>query len=111
MIGEFEELLFFGRKKQTQLSDMSLTMLLRRHVPNVTAHGFRSTFRDWAAESTHFPSEVCEMALAHAIGDATLASYRRSDLLEKRRNLMNDWANFLSTPTAGSSAVALRSGT
>lgn len=89
-----ENLVFVGQKKDTPLSDMSLTMLLRRHAPGVTAHGFRSSFRDWAAESTSYPSEVCEMALAHAVGDAVEAAYRRGDLFEKRRGLMHDWATF-----------------
>ncbi len=90
-----EPLVFFGRKEHTTLSDMSLTMLLRRHTPSVTVHGFRSTFRDWAAETTNYPSEVCEMALAHAVGDAVEAAYRRGDLFGKRRQLMSDWSSFI----------------
>jgi integrase len=60
--------------------------------PGVTVHGFRSTFRDWAAEQTHYQNHVVEMALAHAIGDKVEAAYRRGDLLQKRRDLMQDWA-------------------
>jgi integrase len=89
-----EQLVFSGRKEKTPLSDMSLTMLLRRHVPGITAHGFRSTFRDWAAETTNYPNEVCEMALAHAVGGSVEAAYRRSDLYAKRAALMKDWANY-----------------
>ncbi len=85
---------FPGAKRGAPLSNMALTMTLRRMSVAVTAHGFRSTFRDWAAERTHFPREVCEMALAHAIGDATEAAYRRGDLFEKRRELMDAWAAF-----------------
>ena len=61
---------------------------------DLTTHGFRSTFRDWAAERTSYPREVVEMALAHAIGNKVEAAYRRGDLFEKRRQLMIDWANF-----------------
>lgn len=76
------------------LSDMALTMTLRRIRPGITAHGFRSTFRDWAAETTPFPSDVVEMALAHSIGNKVEAAYRRGNLLEKRRALMAAWADF-----------------
>ena len=61
---------------------------------------FRATFRDWAAERTNFPSEVVEMALAHAVGDKVEAAYRRGDLFEKRRRLMADWATYCNTPAA-----------
>lgn len=104
---EDEPLVFFGQKKNRPLSDMSLTMLLRRHVPDITAHGFRSSFRDWAAENTSYPSEVSRMALSHAIDNATEAAYRRGDLFDKRRNLMNDWASFISTAPARGNVVAL----
>jgi len=73
---------------------------------NVTVHGFRSSFRDWAGDATAFPREVAEAALAHAVGDETELSYRRSDALEKRRKLMDAWARFCcTTPT---SVVQLR---
>jgi len=61
---------------------------------DITAHGFRSTFRDWAAERTTFPREVAEAALAHAIPDAVEAAYRRGDLVDKRRKLMDAWAAY-----------------
>jgi integrase len=69
-------------------------MLLRREGFAFTMHGFRSTFRDWSAEQTSFPREVCEAALAHTNKDATEAAYFRSDLFEKRRELMEAWANY-----------------
>ena len=62
----------------------------------ITRHGFRSTFRDWANECTHYPREICELALAHDERDQTEAAYSRSDFLEKRRALMEDWAAFCS---------------
>ena len=77
------------------LSDMSLTAVLRRMGVSATAHGFRSTFRDWVSEYTEHSGEVAEMALSHAIGDKVEAAYRRGDLLEKRIALMTDWASFL----------------
>lgn len=92
-----EPLVFFGQKKGRPLSDMSLTMLLRRNAPGYTTHGFRSTFRDWAAENTSHPGEVAEMALAHAVGNATEAAYRRGDLFAKRVALMADWAAYATT--------------
>lgn len=61
---------------------------------DVTAHGFRSSFRDWVAETTNYPNEVAEMALAHVVKNRVEAAYRRGDLMEKRRELMDDWATF-----------------
>ncbi|MDE2375426.1 MAG: tyrosine-type recombinase/integrase [Hyphomicrobiales bacterium] len=77
------------------LSNMALLATLgRMNRGDITSHGFRSTFRDWAAERTEFPNEVVEMALAHAIESKTEAAYRRSDLFEKRRRLIDAWADF-----------------
>lgn len=76
------------------LSDMTLSAVLRRMKVAAVPHGFRSTFRDWCAETTDFPREVAEMALAHTIGDKVEAAYRRGDLFEKRKQLMQDWANY-----------------
>jgi integrase len=74
---------------------MAFLMLLRRMKrEDVTGHGFRSTFKDWASERTNYPGEVSEMALAHAVSDKVEAAYRRGDLFEKRRRLMDDWARF-----------------
>jgi integrase len=78
------------------LSSMSMEMLLRRMEQTVTVHGFRSTFRDWTAECTGYANEVCEAALAHVISNKAEAAYRRGDMLEKRRNLMADWATYCS---------------
>ncbi len=75
-------------------SNMAMLMLLRRMGRDVTAHGFRSAFSDWCAEKTNTPSEVREMALAHAVGDKVEAAYRRGDLFEKRRQLADAWAAF-----------------
>ena len=86
---------FPGGKNGRPLSNMAFLMLLRRMgLGDVTAHGFRSSFRDWAAERTNFPAEVAEMALAHAVSDKTIAAYNRSDLFERRRRLMAVWAAF-----------------
>ena len=90
---------FPGAKDGKPLSDMALTALLRREKMAVTAHGFRSSFRDWAAEETHHAHAVAEMALAHSIGNAVEAAYRRGDLLEKRRALMQDWSNYVMQKT------------
>ena len=73
--------------------------LRRMGRDDITVHGFRSTFRDWAAERTNFPSEVVEMALAHVVGDKVEAAYRRGDLFEKRRRLMVEWETFCNAPT------------
>jgi len=91
--------LFSGGKEGAPLSNMAMLELLRRMGrDDLTVHGFRSTFRDWAAECTSYPGEVCEMALAHAITDKVEAAYRRGDLFEKRRQLMLDWARYCDTP-------------
>ena len=91
--GKAGDLVFPGLRGQ--LSDMSLTAVLRRMKVAATAHGFRSTFRDWAAERTQYANEVAEMALSHLVGDKVEAAYRRGDLYEKRVMLMRDWAEFL----------------
>ncbi|MGJ4973181.1 tyrosine-type recombinase/integrase [Bradyrhizobium sp. HKCCYLRH1073] len=89
------EHLFFGGKRDKPLSNMAMLALLdRMGRSDLTAHGFRSTFRDWAAECTNYPNEVVEMALAHTIGSKVEAAYRRGDLFEKRKSLMSDWATF-----------------
>lgn len=90
--------LFPGQSGDKPLSNTVLLMMLRRMKLDVkvTPHGFRSSFRDWAAETTSFPREVAEMALAHTIENKVEAAYRRSDLLEKRREMMQAWGTFLS---------------
>ncbi len=89
---------FPGPKRNEPLSTMAMAMLLRRMKAEITVHGFRSSFRDWASETTGFPHEVCEMALAHSIENKAEAAYRRGDLFEKRRKLMNAWASYCATP-------------
>jgi integrase len=97
---------FPGGKAGKPLSNMAMTEVLRRMGRgDITVHGFRSTFRDWAAERTNFPSEVVEMALAHAVGDKVEAAYRRGDLFEKRRRLMAEWTSYCNTPTAATRKV------
>jgi integrase len=88
---------FPGRSARKPMSNMVFLMTLRRMNLKVTAHGFRSAFRDWAAERTNFPREVCEMSLAHTIKDKTEAAYRRGDLLDRRRLLMNAWGSYVTT--------------
>jgi integrase len=77
-----------------RISDMTISAVLRRLEIDAVPHGFRSTFRDWAAERTTYPNEVAEMALAHAVGNKVEAAYRRGDLFEKRLAMMDDWAEF-----------------
>jgi integrase len=88
------------------LSDMALSQLMRgmreRGELEVEAvpHGFRSSFRDWAAEQTNYPDEIRKAASMHTVGDTVKGAYQRTDLLEKRRHLMRDWANYLDHPSA-----------
>lgn len=92
--------LVFPSPTSKVLSDMTLTAVTRRMEADAVPHGFRSTFRDWASEFTNYPRDVAEMALAHAIGDKVEAAYRRGELMEKRRRMMNDWAKFCETPVS-----------
>lgn len=80
--------------KGRPISNMAMPMMLRRANVDATVHGFRSSFRDWVSEETTHPSEVAEMALAHVISNKVEAAYRRRDLLEKRRTLLNDWEKY-----------------
>ena len=96
-LGPLGDVVFPGRDKETPLSDMSLTAVLRRMGRgDITVHGFRSTFRDWCSEAADntFSREVCEHALAHSLPDKVEAAYRRGDLLEKRVLLMQAWSDF-----------------
>jgi integrase len=89
--GEF----VFSAKAGRPLSRMSMLQFVRRmRGMGATVHGFRSTFRDWAAEQTAYPSELCEMALAHTVGNKIEAAYKRGDMIEKRKRLMADWAAY-----------------
>jgi len=87
------------------LSDMSLSAVTRRMGIDAVPHGFRSTFRDWAAETTHYPRDVCEMALAHVVRGVE-GAYRRGDLFEKRRRLMDAWSQHI-TGQAGNNLTQL----
>lgn len=100
---------FPGGKAGKPLSNMALLMLLRRmERADLTAHGFRSTFRDWCGESTNHPREVAEAALAHTIKDKVEAAYARGDLMEKRRRLMEDWAGYCARPAMAGAVVPIR---
>jgi integrase len=104
-------LVFPGAKPGTPLSDMSLTAVLRRMKRgDITVHGFRSSFRDWCAESVanSFPREVCEHALAHSLPDRVEAAYRRGDLIEKRTMLMQAWAEYCGKVPETASVTPIR---
>jgi integrase len=89
------DFIFPGQRKGGPLSNMAMEMMLRRmKADSITVHGFRSSFRDWAGNETHYPRDLIETALAHVIGDKAEQAYRRSDALEKRRKLMEAWANY-----------------
>ena len=90
----------FPNGRGNKLSNMALAMVVRRLDLSVTVHGFRSAFRDWAAERTAYAHEVCEMALAHVIANKAEAAYRRGDLFDKRRRLMADWATYCASGAA-----------
>jgi integrase len=105
------EHVFVGVRRGQGLGAASLFEVLRAMGRNnITTHGFRSSFRDWAAERTNYPREVCEAALAHVVGDQTEAAYRRSDLFERRRRLMDDWSRFCSQPAVSGDVVDPRHG-
>jgi integrase len=96
-----EDLVFPSGRRGKPLSDMTLSAVLRRLDIPVTVHGFRSTFRDWAEDETSYSHEVKEAALAHVVKNRAEAAYRRTDLFEKRRALMRDWAAFVTHSEAG----------
>jgi integrase len=103
------EFVFPGGKAGKALSNMALLMTLRRMGRNdLTTHGFRSTFRDWCAESTNYSREVAEMSLAHAISSDVEAAYRRGDLFAKRRRLMAEWSKYCAKPVATADVLPLR---
>jgi integrase len=95
----------FPSDRGGKLSGMAMSMLLRRMELDCTVHGFRSTFRDWSAECTGYAHEVCEMALAHSIGNKAEAAYRRGDLFDKRRRLMADWATYCASEGAAGAKI------
>lgn len=102
------DLVFPGRKRNKPMSENTmLKVLASQGGEDFTVHGFRSSFRDWAAEQTNYPNHVAEMALAHAIGDRVEASYRRGDLFEKRRRMMAEWARYCETAARSGGVVAI----
>jgi integrase len=99
---------FIGTKKGAPLGESSMIQVLKRIQPGITVHGFRSTFRDWAAEKTTYANHIVEMALAHTIGNAVEAAYRRGDLLGQRALLMADWAKYCATPCSDATVTPIR---
>lgn len=102
------ERVFPGNRSGRPLSNMAMTMVLRRLQVAAVPHGFRSTFRTWVAERTGYPHEVAEAALAHTIGNKVVAAYQRGDLFEKRRRLMDEWARFVTAPAEDGQVLPLR---
>src|SRR5262249_266305 len=108
-VQKVNDVVFCGQKPGRELSNMALLMMLRRMGrDDITTHGFRSTFRDWAAERASAPREVAEAALAHTIDNKVEAAYRRSDLFEKRRALMQRWGSFCDQQASGATVIPLR---
>ena len=107
--GRDKTYVFPGHKRHSHLSNAAMMKVLKRlNLTGITVHGFRSTFRDWCAESTNYSADVAEMALAHALRDKTEAAYRRGDLFEKRVRLMTDWARYCSKPAKPAAVVPIR---
>jgi integrase len=104
----------FPSAKGKALSDMALSKLMKdmrqrnEFKTDGVPHGFRSTFRDWAADQTNYPDELRKIASGHKVGDSVLQSYQRTDLLDKRRRLMTDWANFLDKPSVRKSSKVVQ---
>jgi integrase len=99
---------FIGMRSGGLSSEAMAAVLKRMDRDDITVHGFRSTFRDWAAERTAYPNHVVEMALAHTVGNKVEAAYRRGDLFDKRRHLMAEWARYATQPAASDAVVPLR---
>lgn len=93
--------LIFPNTQGLPLSDMVFTQLLRRMRVEYTMHGFRASFRTWGSEQTKHPHEMLEFALAHTVGDQTVRSYMRTDMLDRRRQLMEDWSTFVAANSTG----------
>lgn len=111
LIRQQGDFLFPGLKRGKPMSDMALLMTLRRmNRSDLTTHGFRSTFRDWVSERTSFSGEVAEMALAHAVKGKVEQAYRRGDLFDKRRDLMNIWASYCLSPPATDNVIPINAG-
>jgi integrase len=100
---------FIGSRKNMPLGKNSfLKLIWAMNREDITVHGFRSSFRDWAGEMTAFPADICEVALAHAVGGKVQTTYQRGDLLEKRRKLMEAWAAFCGMPKRGATVTPIR---
>lgn len=93
--GKPTDFVFHGGEPDRPMSNMAMAMLLRRMKMNVTVHGFRSSFKDWAANETSHPDELSEESLAHVIGSTVRRAYRRGEALERRRKLMDDWSSYI----------------
>ena len=103
------DFIFPGSRKGTPISNMAMAQLLKRmNRHDITVHGFRSTFRDWAAERSNYPNHVVDMALAHVISDKVEAAYRRGDLFAKRARLMSEWARYCGKPHREATVTPLR---
>jgi integrase len=106
---EGSEFLFPGTKAERGLSNMALLKVLERmNRADLTVHGFRATFKTWATERSNFSRELVEAALAHVLEDKTEAAYQRGDMLEKRRGLMDAWAEFCNRRAPAANIVSLR---
>ena len=105
-----DDRVFPGLRKDQPISEAALLKLLKQDHPKLTIHGFRSSFRDWCAEQTNFPRELAESALAHTLTDRTEAAYQRGDYLEKRRELMESWASYLSEPRGKVVSIRTKTG-
>lgn len=111
MKGRDSDFVFAGPKPGKPLSNMSLLVLLdRMDRADLTSHGFRSTFRTWTGERTSYPREIAEAALAHIVGDETEQAYQRGDFFDKRRRLMDQWAEFCRKPVVNANVLSLRAG-
>ena len=107
---QYANYLFPGRKDGQPLSNMAMLATIKRmgRSGDFTVHGFRSAFRDWAAEQTNYPRDVAEATLAHTIPDAVERAYRRGDLFEKRSRLMEDWATYCVTVVKTAGVIPMR---
>ena len=103
-----ENLVFSGAKKGKPISEAALRNLLKEDYPDMTVHGFRSSFRDWCAEMTNYPREVAEAALAHTLKDKTEAAYQRGDILVKRHKLMNAWAEYCLSASNAANVIPIK---
>src|SRR5262249_57489218 len=100
--------IIFGGQRRERLSHRAMPALMRRMGRPETVHGFRSSFRDWAAEQTSFSNDVVEISLAHAVGTAMTRAYQRGDQFERRRKLMSAWAEYCSQPSMSRQVIPLR---